>query len=147
MRFSRRTCRWLSGWLIGALLCMQWAVAAYVCPQAAVAGAADGEQMQMAVSGMPGCPGMSAPMPDRAADESTPLLCVMHCTPGSHAFQASHADLSVDLVAPQLITLLDWRPAIELVRSGSLSARHVDMTTGPPTGWPPIYLSLQVLRN
>lgn len=145
MRFSRRTCRWLSGWLIGALLCMQWAVAAYVCPQAGLA--AGGDPVQMAASDMPGCPGMSAPMSNHAADEQSPLLCVMHCTPGSHAFQTSHAGINVDLAAPQLIAVLDWRPAIEPVRSGLLSAQCIDAVTRPPTGWPPIYLSLQVLRN
>jgi hypothetical protein len=139
MRFTRHTRRWLSGWLIGALLCMQWAMAAYACPQL-LAGSI--QQTSMAMADMPDCPGMSHAQMDPAA----PWLCKAHCNPGSHATQPSTPDVSVDQVAPVLLGWLDWRPVAQMV-PGSSDDRVSAAATGPPPGWPPIYLSLQVLRN
>lgn len=137
MRFTRRTRRWLSGWLIGALLCMQWAVAAYACPQLQFTGSE-----QAAMADMPDCPGMSPAQMDPVA----PWLCKAHCSPGSHAAQPSTPDVSVDQIVPVLLGLLDWRPVAE-VMPGASDALVSAAATGPPPGWPPIYLSLQVLRN
>lgn len=104
--------RWLSGWLIVAILFSQFAVAAYVCPQARAAADPDA----VAMAGMPCAATMGAAS---ALDPDQPGLCLQHCQFGSTSAQpADHAAaLVIAFVAWLLFTLIPTatRPAGGLV--------------------------------
>lgn len=80
-----------------------------------------------------------------AGDLAQPLLCKAHCEAGQTSLNSGGAAASVPPPA-----LLDAR----WLRVGELTVARRDMPapaavqwTGPPSGTPPLYLSLLVLRN
>lgn len=104
----RNLLRWLSGWLITAILFSQLAVAAYVCPQPPAAA----DHGAAAMAGMPCAAMMGAAS---ALDPDQPGLCLQHCQFGSTGAQpADHAAaVIVAFVALLLFTLIPTvaRPA------------------------------------
>ena len=130
---SRR--RWLSVWLIAALLCLQMAAAAYACPRIAAHIDAAG-----AMAEMDDCVGGAA----AAMDPEQPQLCRLHCEPGTQTLSPT---LALDFASvPVLVAVLDWRPAF--VDADTPPMHGVSFPAGaPPPGSPPLYLSLLVLRN
>jgi hypothetical protein len=136
MTFGRTTRRWLSGWLISTLLFMQFAVAAYVCP---VARSDAGQAM----AGMPDCPEMSTSQPDAPQ----PLLCTVHCSQGGQPLTSAQLQVPLGGLGAVSIAVFDWRPHGQIP---PVTAERFDIKgaqTGPPPGWPPLYLSLLVLRT
>ena len=139
MRLHRDPVRWLSGWLVLALLFMQLATVVHACPRLAVA------DLQPAThDAMPGCTmtGLGE------ADDPASLLCRVHCERGQQAFNPSApaADLAGACV---LVAVLDWAVATP---AGGATPLSLAPTSGvasgaPPPGALPIYLSLLVLRN
>lgn len=142
MKPSRSTRRWLSSLLVIALLFTQYAVAAYVCAglQGDAGSAATGIQ---AMADMPGCTEMST----EQLDPAQPLLCKAHCSHDGQSVQSVHDLLSPDLAAALLIAIVDWPPRSLQAHTGTMSLRTTRAPTGPPHGWPPLYLALQILRN
>jgi len=135
MRIHRRPTRWLSGWLIVALLSMQLAMAAYACPALATAA-----QAPVAMAEVPGCDGH---MP-AAMDPDQPQLCRAHCQQGS---QAVHPTPASDAPAtPVLFAVLDWTHAA-LLPAQPAGRVPVAFAGASPPGSPPLYLYLLVLRN
>ena len=139
MRLRREPVRWLSGWLVLALLFMQLATMVHACPRLAVP-----DLQPAAQEVMPGCT-----MADMGgADEPASMLCRVHCQQGQQAFNPSApvADLAVACV---LVAVLDWAVAAP---AGGATPLSLAPTSGvasgaPPPGALPIYLSLLVLRN
>lgn len=139
--------RWISSGLVAAVLFMQMAVAAYACPKLDVPS--QGAVMQMAsmtldegadMVAMPDCHAMADGM-----DEVLPQLCHAHCigdsqpAPSVHAADYQAAAAQALCLAYILPTLLDAATPAELRLS------HAEPASGP--GFPPLYLTLQVLRN
>lgn len=149
MTLHRTTRRWLIGWLVSTLLFMQLAVAAYVCPLPLQAAAttlpapADDMAYMPDMPDMPNCPGMRA----QALDAQQPLLCKAHCGDDGQPLQSVQPSLPLDAIGPVSMALFEWRP---LGQIASLAAERHGLSasqTGPPRGWPPLYLSLLILRN
>ena len=136
MTFHRSTRRWLAGWLISSLLFMQLAVAAYVCPLRAPDAAAG-------MADMPDCPGMSA----HQLDSQQAQLCKAHCGHDGQPLQLPQPQPAMDGLGPVLMALFDWRPQGLVVAPQSARRDVVASQAGPPRGWPPLYLSLLILRN
>lgn len=138
MYFKTRTRRWLASWLSVALLLMQFTVATYACPDKfGVLNAKDAVNMT-AMKDMPDCEAMGA-----QSDEARPLLCKAHCDQDK---QSVNSTISPDL--PSLHQVLSFVVAHVDYRLPEPSAgRFLTDRTGPPRGTPPVYLSLQVLRN
>lgn len=144
MKISGRCRRWLSAWLISSLLFSQWAVASYVCPSLhqVVTLAAMSSSGDMAAD-MMDCASMKASDQDHAA----PLMCKVHCEQSQHAFDNSASAGDLPATSPAtLVGLLDWRP-VRAPLAGPSVAHTQPLNTGPPPGWPPLFLSLLVLRN
>ncbi|MBC7956060.1 MAG: hypothetical protein H7Y33_09355 [Cytophagales bacterium] len=134
-----RTCRqrrWLSGWLILALLFMQLATAAYACPAQVTA-----ERTVAATPAMPEMPGcdMAQPM-----DPDQPQLCQAHCQQGNQAVNPPQAGDAAS--PPVLLAVLDWARAALAVPQPKGMEHGVDAGAAPP-GSPPLYIVLLVLRN
>lgn len=137
--------RWISSGLVAALLFMQMAVAAYACPKLDVLTQDPAMPMaSMVVEGpdvaiMPDCHAMADGM-----DEVTPQLCHAHCSgdsqpaPSVHAADYEAAAAQAMCVAYILPTLLDAATLAEL------RLDQAEAASGP--GFPPLYLTLQVLR-
>lgn len=142
MRPSRSTRRWLNSLLVIALLYTQFAVAAYVCAQQR-AGEESGQVGMTGMADMPGC----AEMSNQQLDPAQPQLCKAHCSHDGQSVQSVHDLLSPDLAAALFVAVVDWRPRSIPARAGAMSMRTVRAPTGPPRGWPPLYLALQILRN
>ncbi|WP_088279144.1 hypothetical protein [Ideonella sp. A 288] len=137
MRLHRRPARWLSGWLIAALLLMQLLASAHACT---VVGAVAPAKAMAPMADMPGC----TEAVDEAPVADSTLLCQVHCQQGS---QTVHPTPAVDAPAtPVLMAVLDWAPAA-LASTGTLHASPDVRSGAPPPGSPPLYLSLLVLRN
>lgn len=132
----RRHRAWLSGWLVALLLFTQWATAAYACPQLAPAAAQAATEM----AAMPDCSGMPAAM-----DPEQPQLCKAHCEAGSSSLNSQPGTPDAPpamALAAALVGVLDVAQAAQ--RAACMPAAVAD---GPPSGAPPLYLSLLVLRN
>jgi hypothetical protein len=127
MRLPRLQVRWLSGWLIVALLFMQFATAAHACPALPV---------------VPHCHDEAASVDTPDADPAA--LCKAHCELGSQTVVQAPA---FDAAPSQwLLAVLDWALAASIPADGP--ARRPGLASGaPPPGAPPLYLSLLVLRN
>ncbi len=129
--FSRRNLlRWLSCWLITAVLFSQVAVAAHACPQ--VLARADAGAM----AGMPCAEMMSmAPVPDTTLDADQPGLCLQHCQFGSTGGQpADHAaPVGIAIVAWLLLfTLLPTAPRLASRFTWLARQRRRDRAPPPP---------------
>lgn len=138
MVIRRSTRRWLCSWLGALLLFMQVAAAAYACPTGRV---------------LPPAGDATAAMVDcdshRNGHEPTtqPLLCKAHCQQGTDTLQPSPAnDGGAAPALPALVAVLDWHPLAQLPGPRVAAAASLDAGAAPP-GTPPLYLSLQVLRN
>lgn len=123
--FRQRLC----GLLAGVLLLAQWLTAAYACPQ------------------LQPLPETVAPCHQgdhAAADPANPALCKAHCEADRQApSQAPAPDLApassgwfiVQLAPVPLLPLAEPPMAWQQARAGA------------PPGWPPLHITLQVLRN
>lgn len=141
MRLHRRPARWLSGWLIAALLLMQLLASAHACT---VVGAVAPAKAMAPMADMPGCTEAVDEASVEAPSGDTTLLCQVHCQQGS---QTVHPTPAVDAPAtPVLLAVLDWAPSA-LAPVGALHASPAVRSGAPPPGSPPLYLSLLVLRN
>lgn len=133
MRLNKVYRRWIASLLAAVLLCLQMATAAYACavPQAMAA--------VLAMAAMPDCEDMSGTDPDQ------PQLCKAHCDRDKQTVNnAPSPDVSPAFVLDRLLTRLTlWLPAQTAKALPALVAAHTD----PPDGSPPVYLTLQVLRN
>jgi hypothetical protein len=136
--FGRRHRRALAGWLILALLFMQFAVAAHACPRAAADPSAVAALAAMAE--MPGCDGAMA----TTVDLEQPQLCKAHCERDAQTVSPISA---IDLpAATSMPAVLDGSPRSRLAAAGT--APHGPQPSGiPPPGSPPLYLALLVLRR
>lgn len=137
MLLSRRTRKQLCTWMAGVLLCAQWMVSAYACPQWLQRAAG---QAPEAVAPVHNCHGQAAPVQNA---ENT-ALCKAHCVADE---QAPVVGAAGDLAQPTL----GWcivAPEVALPQPlVSAAAPGVFARAGAPPGWPPVYLTLQVLRN
>ena len=146
-RIARQWGRWIASGLVAALLFMQLAVAAYACPK--LDAPAHSAAMQMAGMGLDEAVDMTA-MPDCHAmagsmDEEAPQLCRAHC--GSDGQPAPSAQVpDFHAAAAQALWLAYVLPAaIAGATPAELRAATPEPACGP--GFPPLYLTLQVLRN
>jgi hypothetical protein len=134
MTLRRTPRRRLCGWMVALLLLMQWLTAAYACPATAVWVQGSAE------IALPPCHDTG----HREADPANPVLCKAHCeagqqvTPQTPAHDAGLPSVGWFIVHSAPETLFDAAPAP--------SWRAVPQAAAPP-GWPPLHLTLQVLRN
>lgn len=149
MRSLRRHRGWLTGWLIAVLLLTQLATAAYACPQLApapadaVADMADmADMVDMAdMTAMPDCSGA---MPARM-DPDQPQLCKAHCESDQRSLNSQAAAPDAP---PALAVGAVWVGSVDVARQARRAASMPrSVADGPPTGAPPLYISLLVLRN
>ena len=129
-----RSRRWLSGWMILALLFAQLATAAYACPEL---GPPDGRASAALASDCEAEHAVSR------SDQEDGLLCKASCEQAAQVVKAS-----AGFDAAQAAVVLYLAP------SGS----NRDLVSSPvalalpafgwrPPGWPPVYLLHRVLRN
>lgn len=146
MVIRHSTRRWLCSWLGALLLFMQLAAAAYACPTglAPTGDAAPPAVSPAEMAAMEGCDS------HRNGQEPTtqPLLCKAHCQQGTETLQPNPAPSDANTVPAltAVLAVLDWRPLAPLHGPRTAAARCLDAGASPP-GTPPLYLSLQVLRN
>ena len=142
-QWSRR----IVGSLIVALLFSQMALAMYACPrQDADAHAAS---MQMAGMTMEEASGMSS-MPDCHAmpgtmDDESPQLCRAHCSGDGQPAPSLHG-LDIQSFATHAIWISYPLPVV-LDTQPTAGPRAAYTQLDHRAGTPPIYLTLQVLRN
>lgn len=133
MKLKKACLRWIASLLATLLVCLQLATAAYACavPQAAHGGAS--------LAAMPDCEAMASMDPEQ------PQLCKAHCDRDKQTVNTAPApDLAAAAVLDPLLTRLAlWLPLEAAEALPAMITAHA----GPPDGTPPIYLTLQVLRN
>ena len=151
MSFRTRTRRWLVSLLSLVLLLTQFAVTAYACP--GWEGDFDkGTPHRQVMADMPGCHGMGMDMDadDANADagneaKQQPLLCKAHCDRDK---QSTSAQPSVDLPSlGQILSFVVGRIDYAAASQAAITPAGFSRDGGPPRGSPPVYLTLQVLRN
>jgi hypothetical protein len=138
MRVDRHLRKRLSIGLIGVMLLMQWLVLAHACDRALPG--------PVGVAAHAGCAAHDAQPEVQAAAASlqdNPALCKAHCTeePGVPAAQAD-GPLPAASLGWFIVTEpapVSWMPAP--------AAHRLPPVGAAPPGWPPLYLSQQVLRN
>lgn len=147
-RMVRQWGRWIASGLVVAVLFSQVALAMYACP--ALDSADHAASMQAAGLAMEDMVGMAA-MPDCHAmpgtmDDEAPQLCRTHCAsdgqllPSLQGLDVASAAVHVGFVSYLLGALFDALPAASLMAAAEAPPDH-------RAGFPPIYLTLQVLRN
>lgn len=142
MRSLRRHRGRLTGWLIAVLLLTQLATAAYACPQLAPPPADMADMVDMAdMTAMPDCSGA---MPARM-DPDQPQLCKAHCESDQRSLNSQAAAPDAP---PALAVGAVWVGSVDVARQARRTASMPrSVADGPPTGAPPLYISLLVLRN
>jgi hypothetical protein len=130
LRLHRR--RWLSGWLIVALLFMQVAASASACARVAVAST-----QVVAMADMPECEAHRAAQPS--------ALCKAHCEQGTQTVDSTPAAADAP-PSPVLWAVLDWSHVAALPLQLAALRHRLPAGAAPP-GTPPRYLTLLVLRN
>lgn len=142
MRSLRRHRGRLTGWLIAVLLLTQLATAAYACPQLAPPPADMADMVDMAdMTAMPDCSGA---MPARM-DPDQPQLCKAHCESDQRSLNSQAAAPDAP---PALAVGAVWVGSVDVARQARRAASMPrSVADGPPTGAPPLYISLLVLRN
>jgi hypothetical protein len=126
--------RWLSGWMILALLFAQLATAAYACPELAPP---DGQVSAALASDCESAHAISR------SDEDDGPLCKASCDPGAQVVK-----VSAGFDATKTAVVLYFAPSIsnrDLV--SSVVALTLPAFDRRPPGWPPAYLLHHVLRN
>lgn len=128
----RRSRRWVSTWLVAALLFMQFAVAAHACVPAV--------PPPQPMADMPDCPHHHA-----KAQRDPSTLCKAHCEAGLQSVNSQAGALD----APPVLGLpAALRGGVDVQASAERAAlQPAALAAGPPAGRTPIYLSLLVLRN
>jgi hypothetical protein len=100
MLLRRSLRRWLSGWLVLAVLFTQLATAAYACPMATTAAGQGGESADRPA--MP-CAAMMSGAAGLRLDTEQPGLCMQHCWGGSQTFDnANPASIPAPTPLPTL---------------------------------------------
>ena len=128
MKFGRPLRRRLCSWLAATLLLVQWMTSAYACQQEIPLPRAE--------------PPCHAAQPH--ADAAHPALCKAHCEAGVKAPSQVPAQ-EAPLPGPGWFIVQDDAPLDVLPTLPA--ARPVQARAGSPPGWPPLHLTLQVLRN
>jgi hypothetical protein len=117
--------RWLSGWLVLAILFTQVATAAYACPMATAALG----QGTAAMAAMP-CAEMMPGGGATALDLEQPGLCMHHCQDGSLALDQTNPE---SVPAPALLPALTVRmPDPAGLASPTWAARQRIRERAPP---------------
>jgi hypothetical protein len=139
MSTSRLLRKRLSISLIGVMLLMQWLVLAHACAPAVPAAPAQATEHAA-------CAGHGAAATEAATTEpaSDMALCKAHCTE-DQSLPAAQADGS--LPAPTLGWFIVAQPVLTAWLPLPLAQAAAPASGAPPPGWPPLYLSQQVLRN
>jgi hypothetical protein len=138
MGMSGRTRRQVSTWVIGVLLLAQWLVAAHACAGVARAPA---PEVAAVVSNSPhgGCHAE----PPAALDPFSTSLCKVHCDVGQQAPVHIVAD-----EAPAATPVWFAVPAVDRFEGVGRPLGHsCPPRSSAPPGWPPLHLTLGVLRN
>ena len=138
MTVARHLRKRLSIGLIGVMLLMQWLGLAHACDRAL-----PGPLELAAHAGCAGHDAQPQAQAHAASLQGNPALCQAHCTeePGVPAAQAD-GPLPAASLGWFIVTepaLIAWMPA--------LAAQGLPPSGAAPPGWPPLYLSQQVLRN
>lgn len=138
--------RRIIGGFIATLLLTQLALAAYACPKLGASHAAAMQASGIAMSAaldmasMPDCHAMPGTMDDEA-----PQLCRAHCnsegSPASVPFAQDFKPSAVQLIG------LAYVAAPELIVPEAADLDRVALEPDERSGFPPRYLTLQVLRN
>lgn len=128
MKLGRPLRRRLCSWLAATLLLVQWLTAAYACQQA----------LPQAVAEAP------CHAAQQHVDPAQPALCKAHCEAGVKAPSQVPAH-DAPLPSPGWFIVQDDSHLIALPTL--LAARPLLARAGSPPGWPPLHLTLQVLRN
>jgi hypothetical protein len=134
MLFRQTLRRWLSSWLVLAVLFTQLATAAYACPMAVAAAgqglgsAATSTATAAATSATPCAERMSGG--GAALDPEQPGLCMQHCTDGSQTFDPANAP---SVPAPALLPALTLRlPAAASLGLSAWAAQQRSRERDPP---------------
>lgn len=139
MRAWVRAHRWLCGVFAVVLLFGQTAALAYACQRMHVGAPAAGESA--VVEAMAGCTGHAEadPAPEH------PLLCKAHCQADQQSVNTGSA--AADTPPAEVVGAVLWHlPEPQPVdMRGALAPAA--QPAGPTAGFPPLYLSLLVLRN
>ncbi|MFO1292711.1 MAG: hypothetical protein U1F07_06495 [Rubrivivax sp.] len=131
--------RWLCGLVAAVLLFGQTAGAVYACePRGGAAGRA-------ATAAPEDCQAHRAAAAEHNADGEQALLCKAHCQAGEQSVNSGSS--AGDVPHAALIAVVLW-PLQAAAGAGTLaSPRHERRTLGPAAGGPPLFITLQVLRN
>ena len=151
MIFARSTVsrqgRWITSFLVAALLLMQFALAVYACPKldstahmASMQKAGIDIENAVGMPSMPDCHAMAGTM-----DEQDPQLCRAHCN-GDSLSSPSQQGLELQLIAAHAIWVAYVLPVV-LESERDTDPRAVYAELDSRAGSPPIYLTHQVFRN
>ena len=134
MNLARAPRRRLCGWMVALLLLMQWLTAAYACPTVLVAVVGSAQVAE------PPCHEAG----HRTADPANPALCKAHCEASQQLTpQAATHDAGLPSAGWFLVnTAVQPAFAADVPPTWRLAPQ-----AAAPPGWPPLHLTLQVLRN
>lgn len=141
MRAWVRAHRWLCGCLAAVLLFAQLASQAHACGLTGPQGGHDTAALAGLVAAeADACPGHAA----APADAGQALLCKAHCQADGQSVNSASGALDVPAADGLAVAL--W-PVLSVAETAHTAPRPEALAVGPPDGTPPLYLSLQVLRN
>jgi hypothetical protein len=139
--------RRIVGGLVVALLFSQMALATYACPkldsEGHIASMQAARMVMEDVVGMPSMPDCHA-MPGTMDDEA-PHLCRAHCSGDSQSAPALHG-VDVQPLAAHAVWIGYVLPAV-IDAPQAVDSRPRQAQPDSRAGAPPLYLTLQVLRN
>jgi hypothetical protein len=139
MRARVRAHRWLCGVFAAVLLFGQTAALAYACQGMQTGARAAGDVVM--VEAMAGCTGHA----DADAAPEHPLMCKAHCQADQQSVNTGSA--AADLPPADLVGAVLWHlPEPQPIAVCGAFAPAAQ-PAGPTAGFPPLYLSLLVLRN
>ena len=131
MNLGRTPRRRLCGWMVALLLLTQWLTAAYACPSVAppVSG---GEQFG------------ERPCHEASHRDADTARCKAHCEAGQQVTPQAPAH---DAALPSAGWFIVHDTALPLLAAEPAPTRRTSPQAAAPPGWPPLHLTLQVLRN
>jgi hypothetical protein len=127
MNLGRTPRRRLCGWMVALLLLMQWLTSAYACP-ALPGGAQVAEQ----------------PCHEAGHRDAAKALCKAHCEAGQQVTPQAPVH---DAGLPSAGWFIVHDAALPLLAAEPAPIRRAIPQAAAPPGWPPLHLTLQVLRN
>jgi len=129
--------RWLCGLVAAVLLFAQTAGAVYACEPR------DGALDRETIAAPEDCQAHRAAAAEHNAGGEQVLLCKAHCQAGEQSVNSGSS--AGDVPHAALLAVVLW--PLQEAADAPASPRPECHALGPPAGTPPLFITLQVLRN